>query len=397
MKKILHNKKIFNYPKKKKIGLIFNHSYFLGGGEISFFELIKSLNQDLFEPVVIVPGDGEIKRKLEAHRFKVIVNPLPSLKRFFLGLPLYQLFKLLIILHKNNIDLVHANGSRSCFYAGLSGKILSIPAIWHVRESMKDSFIYDYLLGVLASVIICVSKSVKLKRFKRFGKRLNNKICVVYNGVDIDKFRNFIQNRKKVRANLRIKSSDILVGLIGNIIPRKSQDFFLKGFAEVKKIQPNISIKVLIIGRYLDKQFNDYLRVLVTDLNLNSNVIFHEFSDEIEGLFSALDIFVLSSKSEGFCRSLLEAMSCSLPVIATKISEIEEAIVDNKNGILVDFMNIEKMTNAIITMCNNKSMRMEFSARNRSDVEKKFSLVSHSNAIEQLYLSSIQKNAHHPN
>jgi glycosyltransferase involved in cell wall biosynthesis len=82
-------------------------------------------------------------------------------------------------------------------------------------------------------------------------------------------------------------------------------------------------------------------------------------------------------------------MSSGLPVIATKISEIEEAIVDNKNGIVVDFMDIATMASAIITLSKNATMRKEIGSRNRLDVEKNFSLDSHTKKIECLYLSLI--------
>jgi hypothetical protein len=57
--------------KKTRIAHIFNHSYFLGGGEISFFELIRKLDKGLFKPIVIVPAAGEIERKLQCNNIEV--------------------------------------------------------------------------------------------------------------------------------------------------------------------------------------------------------------------------------------------------------------------------------------------------------------------------------------
>jgi glycosyltransferase involved in cell wall biosynthesis len=375
--------------KKIRIGFIFNHSFFLGGGEISFFELIRKLDKARFKPIVIVPASGEIKRKLQYNDIEVHSISFPSLRSIIKFSPFKALFNLINFLKKNRIDLIHVNGSRVCLYGAIAGRIIKTPVIWHVRESLSDLFLYDWLLAGLANVIICVSRSVQLKRFRRFGKRANKKISVVYNGVDTSKFQRCSEKRDEVRAQLSLKPSEVLIGLIGNIIPRKAQDFFLKGFAKAKQIQPEIPIKVIVIGHNLDKQFSDYLRELVTDLDLDSNVIFQEFSDEILNLFSALDIFALSSKSEGFCRSLLEAMSCGLPIIATKISEIEEALINKENGILVDFMDTKTMASAIITLCKNVTMRREIGSRNRSAVEKKFSLISHTKTIECLYLRVI--------
>lgn len=379
------NQKSTKYGKQTTVCFIFNHSFFLGGGEVSFFELIRTLDKKRIRPVVIVPDSGEIERNLKDNNIEVHIVRFPPIKNLIKFSPLKAFLDLLKIFKKRKIEIIHINGSRACFYGGITGRILRIPIIWHVRESLTDFKIYDWLLGSLADVIICVSKSVKLKRFKKFEKRISRKICIVYNGVDTSKFQKNMKSRQKIRALFSVKDSDILIGLIGNLIPRKAQDFFLKGFAKSKQIQPDISAKILIIGHFSDKKYYYYLQKLVDELKIDSNVIFQKFSKDISNILSALDIFVLSSKSEGFSRSLLEAMSCGLPVIGTKISENKEAIVDNKNGLLVDFMDINKMALAIITLYKNEIMCKKIGSYNRSLVEKCFNLVSHANQIEFIY------------
>ena len=90
-----------NYLPKKtnqyariRIAYIFNHSYFLGGGEISFYELIQSLDKTLYKPFIFVPEAGEIELKLRSYNYEVDIIPLPSLKKIFLGLPIRAIFML---------------------------------------------------------------------------------------------------------------------------------------------------------------------------------------------------------------------------------------------------------------------------------------------------------------
>ena len=383
--KYYKNREIRKRNRRLNIGFIFNHSFFLGGGEISFFELIRKLNKRFFKPVVIVPESGEIEKKLKYHNIEVQISPMPPLKKIINYSPVRSLFNITKLLKKNRIDIIHINGSRACFYGALAGRVLRLPVIWHVRESLTDFYLYDRFLASIVNVIICVSKSVQLKRFGRFGQRTNKKIKIVYNGVDTNRFKERVEEGDEVRAQLSVEPFEILIGLIGNIIPRKAQDFFLKGFAKAKQLRPDIAVKVLLVGRHLNKQFSIYLRKLVTDLDLHSNVIFHKFSDEIPNILSGLDIFVISSKSEGFCRSLLEAMSCGLPIIASKINEIEEAVGDKKNAILVGINDIDEMVSAIIKLCEDSSLRYEMGMLNRKIVVKQFSLSSHVVAVESIY------------
>jgi len=69
--------------KVKRIAYIFNHSYFLGGGEISLFELLKNLDRASFHPIAIIPKNGQIENKLKAHNINFNISPIPSIKYIF--------------------------------------------------------------------------------------------------------------------------------------------------------------------------------------------------------------------------------------------------------------------------------------------------------------------------
>ena len=132
---------------------------------------------------------------------------------------------------------------------------------------------------------------------------------------------------------------------------------------------------------------NEMLHQLVIDSDLNGDVIFLDYSERILEILSALDVFVLPSQREGFSRSLLEAMSIGLPVLATKISEIEEAVSDNGNALLVDYNDVEEMAFGIIKLCEDKELRKKMGKSNRNRVIEKFNLESHTKSIETIYQS----------
>ena len=86
-------------PKKKiTIGFIFNHPYFLGGGEVSFFELIRTIDKKKFNPVVIVPASGEIERKLKKKKIEVHCIKFPSIKNALKLFPLKIFFNLVFFI-----------------------------------------------------------------------------------------------------------------------------------------------------------------------------------------------------------------------------------------------------------------------------------------------------------
>jgi glycosyltransferase involved in cell wall biosynthesis len=375
---------------KKKIAYLFNQPFFMGGGEISLFELIRTIDRDRFEPVAVVPDEGEVKERLKPLGCKILVNPFPALKRLLTGQPLRQIRRLFSLLKKDDVDLIHANGSRVGFYGGAAGRIMRVPVVWHIREALPDYYLYDGLLGSMATAIICVSNSARIKRFGRYNRYISQKISVVYNGVDTKRLKKNDNIRDRVRRQYGFGQNDIVFGLVGNIIPRKSQDFFIKGIAMARDTNPSVALKAIVIGRCLDAGYKNKLQRLVADLKLQNDIIFRDYSPEIIDVFSTLDVFVLSSKSEGFSRALLEAMSCGLPVIASKIGEIEEAVIDRKHGILVELNNVNKMARAIIEFSKDKKLRRDIGQRNRRDAEQQFSLAKHTQKIESIYAGLLE-------
>jgi len=376
--------KTFSDQEKTKVAFVFNHAFFLGGGEISFSELIRTLNKDFFEPTIMVPSSGEIEAFFEKQGIQALVTPFPPLKEALFH-PLTSTGSFVTGLKQSKPDIIHANGSRVCFYSVLAGRALGIPVVWHVRETLKDLFFYDAFLGLASKSIVCVSKSVGIKRFGRFGPLLEKKISVVYNGVDTSKFVRDEQARDHMRNRLAIQSGNVLFGALGNIIPRKGYEFFLQGLAEARNLNHQLSAKALIIGRRLDTEYYAMLLRLISDLHLQDSVLFQDYSENVRALLSAMDVFVLSSKSEGFSRALLEAMSSSLPILATRISEIEEAVADQKNALLINFEDVQSMASAIVTLANDEALRKRMGKKNRERAIEKFDLKGHAVAVENLY------------
>ena len=357
----------------------------LGGGEVSLFDLMRFLDRNRFYPIAFLPASGDLQERIESQGLPAYVCPLPSLKGPSPWRPFSALGKLVATLRFTKPAIIHANGSRACLYSVLAGRILGIPVLWHVRETIKDLFLYDRFLFRLSRAVVCVSESVKIKRFGSFPEKWKTKLRVVYNGVDTNVFRMDLGAREKTRQELGIKENEILFGLVANYIPLKGQDFFLKGVAALGRSHPALSFKVLLIGRPLDRAFHGHLLRLAAANQMSDAVVFRDYTDRIAEIYPALDIFVLSSQREGFSRSLIEAMSTGLPVIATRLTEIEEAVVDGENGVLVKYDDVQGFVLAALKLAKDKNLRAAMGSLNRAKAEKEFSLPSHARSLETIY------------
>ncbi len=368
-----------------KIAYIFNRSYFFGGGEISLRELIKYVPKKKYKPLIVVPGSGEIEKVMQDMGLPVFICQFPPLRSLFAFGPLITLLRLCSFLRKNHVDLIHANGSRCCLYSNIAGKIIGVPVIWHVRETKQDLYFYDKLLGMLAAKIICVSKSVRVKRFKRYNAHYNRKFAVIYNGVDTINLRRDDGKRAVYRAELGLKKEEILFGLVGNLIRRKGQAFFLKSLTVALRSETSLPCKVLLIGHADDADYYSELKAFVRYHKIEDKVIFKSFEKDINKIFSGIDVLVLPSQSEGFSRSIIEAMSFGLPILASDIAEIKEAVTPDINGILTEYKNIDAMSVAILKFVHQSYALSEMRDRNRQKAVKSFDIRGHTANVEKIY------------
>ena len=373
---------------KANVSYVFNHSTFQGGGEISFFELAQWLDRSSYKTSVIVPEDGEILTRISEIGIPAEICPFTSLRNLNLVLLIGAAIKLAKILKTQKADLIHVNGSRACFYAAIVGRTLGIPVIWHVRETIQDIEAYDRFLASMSSAIICVSNSVRDKRFGKLNAGIQDRISIVYNGIDPQQFQMDQSSRKMVRGQIGM-GDDTLLGIVGNLIPLKGHHIFLKAFAEAKKRHPELNAKAIFLGRFLDTEYRELLVRMTNQLNLQDDVIFRGHSNNIPHYLSALDVFVLPSQREGCSRALLEAMSVGLPVIASRISEIKEVALPDRNAVLVEYGDVSQLAAAILKLSQDKKLRERLGDENRKRVTGLFTMQTHAAGIQQVYANLV--------
>ena len=238
-----------------------------------------------------------------------------------------------------------------------------------------------------SDALIAVSKYTK-KELTEFYDVDEEKIHVIYNGVDVQKFK---PNRDKagLRRELGLDEKQKIILYVGRLYQRKGLTTLLQSIPKV--IQNFRNVKIVISGEGF-KQNKEKLTRLAEKLNIENSVSFvGYFPDEkLPDLYAASDIFVLPALYENFPFAILEAQSTGLPVISTKVGGIPELITDNKNGLLVDPVNSEQLTEKIMTLLQNPEFAEELGKRGRRLVEEKFSWRLMTNEVVDLYSKSLK-------
>ena len=144
-----------------------------------------------------------------------------------------------------------------------------------------------------------------------------------------------------------------------------------------------MSSRLVIVG---DGHLEKNLKTFSKEIGIEQNVVWAGFCDDIPNVMAAFDVFVLSSRFEGFGLVLIEAMTSKLPVIATKVDSIPEIVVDGKTGFCIEYWLPDEMANAM-KMLTQKETREFLGNNGKCHVKENFSLDSMTNETAELYLS----------
>jgi glycosyltransferase involved in cell wall biosynthesis len=352
-----------------------------GGGQISLLELLANINMTKFLPLVIVGEEGKLKKEIKKLGVECTLLLMPSFKwlspfPFFAGM--WQIFN---FVRKKKIKLIHSNTSRATLYAGPVAKILGIPIIWHVRVPHPDKLLDRFLVS-FSSRIIAVSRIVK-RRFVWLKKDI---VETIYNGVDTHKFSPG-SSQGDLRKKFRIDSQDIVIGTVGRLSPEKGLEYLISAIRDVVNEYPQT--KVLIVGDG-DEKYRLSLQEKVKELELSSHIFFVGFYEDVPQILKCMDIFSLPSLFEAFNRSLLEAMACGLPVVATAVGGNVEIVQNGVNGLLVPPSNPGALALAITELLKDKEKARKMGLEGKLLVEKNFSIDINVRKIEKLYLQILE-------
>ncbi len=224
---------------------------------------------------------------------------------------------------------------------------------WEERWKTLDKHIFSWLSPKVwrnATFVIANSQGLKEQALKISE---NQKISVIPNGVDISLF-------KPIKTKKENKKT-IILG-VGRLIPRKGLDYLIKSLGQLQ----NLNFELWLVG---DGPEKENLQNLANESNISDKVRFLGIKDkkEIVGIYQQVDIFVLPSLNEGMSNTILEAMACGLPIIATNIAGNDELI--KENGFTIPVKDEEALKEKLELLINDKSLRENMGKQSRKLTE----------------------------
>jgi glycosyltransferase involved in cell wall biosynthesis len=193
------------------------------------------------------------------------------------------------------------------------------------------------------------------------------RIALVYSGVDTGRFHlpRDPAAESRTRSRLGVGPGDLVVGNVGALVGHKDQATLLRALALALPAAPRLLLVIAGEG-----PLRPALEALAAHLGVSARVRMPGHLDALPEVFAAMDLFVMSSSTEGLGTSVIDAMAAGLPVVATAAGGIPELVRDGRNGLLVPPGRPEELARAIAQMAGDESLRRSCGEANRADAER---------------------------
>jgi glycosyltransferase involved in cell wall biosynthesis len=353
----------------------------IGGGESYLLSLVENLDRKNIEPIVLSFTPGPMVDRLQSLGIKTYV--IQTEKPF--DFTVWEKVKKLI--EKENIDVVHAHGTRANSNMFWAAKKMRKPLVYtchawsfHIDQNplkKRLRILGEKFLTEKADINICGSKANCETGKKLFG---NFEAEIINNSIDSKKFDPH-KAYKNLRPELNIADDDIVVASIARFTLQKQPLKLISAFAEVCKQIKNV--KLLMVG---DGEEKDKAIHLTRSLKIEDRVTYLPFRQDVPDLLANSDIFILPSLWEAFPIALLEAMSMGKAVIGTNVDGTPEIIEHNNNGILIELDNLEKnIADSIVLLCRNENLRSSLQKNAVASIYNRYNVETLARKNEEIY------------
>lgn len=283
-----------------------------------------------------------------------------------------------------SIDIVHCHQYTPFVYGwfgtiGTRAKLVFTEhGRFHPDRYRFKAALINPLMALTSGAVVAISRATKAA-LATYEFMPSWKVQVIYNG--IEPLTACDGDQKEVRDELGIGSGTFIFGTVSRLDPIKNQELMLRAFAKFHEHHGDSAL--LLVG---DGPEKENLTNLAADLDISDSVHFTGFRPVPRKYIATIDVFLLSSHSEGTSMTLLEAMSLSKPVIATRVGGNPEIVENTKTGILTEPDSVDDFYNAMVRLYQEPDQRASMARAAFEEFKLRFSADQMAASYDQIYL-----------
>lgn len=284
------------------------------------------------------------------------------------------------LIREHEFKMVHAHTPRSALVGAMAAKKWGVPFVFHVHSpTSRDSTrkVINWFNQRVenwsirnAAKIITVSNSLK-EHMVELGFE-DSKITVVPNGVPMQD-----------DPIYSVSDDPFVIGTVALFRPRKGTEILLEAVAKLKR---QYNVKVLAVGPFETEEYEKHLKALVRELEIEDQVAWTGFTTNVDAQFSRMNLFCLPSLfGEGLPMVVLEAMSHRVPVVASNVEGIPQAVRDGVDGLIAEAGDAADLADKIQSLIEERKLCETMSENAFDRQQQQFSDWSMARGLAQVY------------
>lgn len=266
---------------------------------------------------------------------------------------------------KNDIDIIHVHTAKSHiagYFSLLLGNtrtfILSRRVDFVPGEGWLTRKRYNHP-GI--KKILCVSDAIR-KIMHDYLEEGKDRCMTVYSGVDLTKFE--VIPSFSLREKFSVPDDTAIVGNTSALADHKDYFTFIDTAGEL--IREGVKIHFFVLG---DGPMKDEIVSYAASNGLQDHITFSGFVDNVPEWLKQFDVFLITSKTEGLGTSIIDALACEIPVVATKAGGIPELVIHEQTGLLAEVQNVSQLTSHVKRILEDASLRRELTSNGLKHVQ----------------------------
>jgi glycosyltransferase involved in cell wall biosynthesis len=341
-------------------------SFNTGGTEIQAVELARRMDPGQHQVTLgCLRDDGPLRTRIEDTPISIVeFHPASGVKSVS---GVYQLLRLATFLRQRKFDVVHTHDLWSNLLGVPAARLAGIPIIVSSRRDLSHGDWYTrsnrrVLSRILRlSTAIVVNSKLVLEDVLRNDGLPSGKVRVVYNGIDVDRFR--VQaNREHLFPGIGGAKLAVLVGNMHSDV--KGHPWLIRAAREVLRRFPKV--KFVLVG---EGERRPAFQRLAQEVGVENQVLFLGPRQDVPEILSCCDIGLSSSTAEGFPNAVLEYLAAGLPTIATAVGGSLELIANGVTGLLVSPRDERALSAAILRLLEDPQLAKSLAVAGRQHAE----------------------------
>jgi len=301
-------------------------------------------------------------------------------------------WRLVQLLRRDRPDIVHTHAWGALCEGYAAARLARVPRFVHgehgTMELRRRNRLVQRLIWNRADRVLSVSANLAARMAREVGVA-RRRIHVITNGADLARFG--AVPRAAARRALQLGDREFVVGTVGRLVPVKDHGTLVALLVELRRL--GLECRALVVG---DGPLRAELEQRARAAGLGSSLRVLGDRGDVEQVLAALDVFVLTSVSEGLPNSVLEAMASRLPVVATQVGGVDELVEHGRTGLLAGARDAAALAAAVSTLARDGGLRQQMGAAGRRKATTEFGLDRMLEQYARVYLELAGQDAWRP-